>query len=155
MWMGESSKEINEDFLRKVISLKPRVVESPKPPTELKEPLGPVENAYERLKECPAYYMVLKEPKSKQWQDREFLVKFLKYFLGLGVDEIKELLFNYNGWADFNLKMTEEKIMAHFRDGSYATKVKTYVRKKTLMKFGLCPDNCKICIYDKEKLGEK
>jgi len=95
--------------------------------------------------------MVLKEPNPRQWQDREFLVKFLKYFLGLGFEEIKEFVARYNGWANFNPKITEEKIGQHFREGSYATRVRTYVRKKTLVKFGLCPDNCRKCIYEQEK----
>jgi hypothetical protein len=149
-WLDGSSKALNQDLLKRILSTKPVTIEKPISRPEVRA-LSTVEAAYEDLKECPAYYMILKEPNSRQWQDREFLVKYLKYFLGLGFDEIKELITRYNGWTDFNPEITEKKIKAHFIDGSYATKVKTYVRKKTLMKFRLCSDNCKVCIYDKEK----
>jgi hypothetical protein len=114
-----------------------------------------IEEAYVFLKKCPAYYQVLKEATSKQWQDREFLVKFLKYFMNLGKADIKQLIARHNAWGNFDPKITGQKIDAHFTEGTYATRVKKYVLKSTLVKFGLCPDNCKKCIYDMKRYNWK
>jgi len=151
MWLEGTDKVLNMPLTKKILSIKIDGKADPKTVDTISITTDNIEKAYSFLKRCPAYYQILKEATSKQWQDREFLVKFLKYFMKLGKVDIKQLVARHNAWGNFDPKITGQKIDAHFTDGTYATKVKKYVLKPTLIKFGLCPDNCKKCIYELER----
>lgn len=104
------------------------------------------------LNRCPAYLSMLRK-KDTEWYERHFLVKYLKYVLGLSKSEILELFSKYAGWSDYTPKATAYYVNKHFREGTCETKVQKPPRKETLIKYGLCVDNCKfdcICLR-KEK----
>ena len=74
-------------------------------------------------------------------------MKFLKYFLKLNKPEIIELIDKYNCWNDYNKQTTTYYIRKHFRQGTCETKIQRPVKRKTLIKYGLCLKKCKDCVY--------
>ena len=98
------------------------------------------------LKKCPAYWNILRKNET-EWYERHFLVKFLKYFLKLDKPEIIELIDKYNCWNDYNKQTTGYYIRKHFRQGTCETKIQRPVKRKTLIKYGLCEKKCKDCVY--------
>jgi len=98
------------------------------------------------LKKCPAYWNILRKNET-EWYERHFLVKFLKYFLKLNKPEIIELIDKYNCWQDYNKRTTEYYVRKHFRKGTCETKIQRPVKRKTLIKYGLCEKKCKDCVY--------
>ena len=61
--------------------------------------------------------------------------------------EIAELFNKYACWSDYNKSTTTYYVRKHFREGTCETKVKKPPKKKTLIKYGLCKDDCKECVY--------
>ena len=98
------------------------------------------------LKKCQAYWNILRR-KETEWYERHFLVKFLKYILKLSKEDILNLIDKYNGWQDYNKRTTSYYIKKHFREGTCETKVQKPLKKKTLIKYGLCEKKCKDCVY--------
>ena len=82
------------------------------------------------------------------WYARQFLVKYLKYVLKLNIEQILDLIHKYNGWSDYNPRITAFYVNKHFRKGTCETKVEKPPRKKTLIKYGLCENKCEKCVYD-------
>ena len=99
-----------------------------------------------KLKQCPAYWNMLRKPET-EWYERHFLVKFMKYALRFTQGQIIETIDKYNGWSDYSKRTTTYYIRKHFREGTCETKVKKPPRKETLVKYGLCKDDCNRCIY--------
>jgi len=82
------------------------------------------------------YWDILRDSEA-QWYARQFLVKYLRWGLDLSKKEILELIHKYNGWSDYNPRITAFYVSKHFREGTSETKVKKPVTKKTLERFGL------------------
>ena len=102
--------------------------------------------AYQLVKNCKCYWNMLRDANAT-WYARQFVVKYLKYVLKLDREEILELIHKYNGWSDYNPRITAFYVNKHFRKGTCETKVEKPPRKKTLIKFGLCDNKCDNCIY--------
>jgi len=98
------------------------------------------------LKKCQAYWNILRK-RETEWYERHFLVKFLKYILMLSKEDILKLIDKYNGWQDYNKRTTAYYVRKHFREGTCETKVNKPPKKKTLIKYGLCKNNCSDCVY--------
>ena len=102
--------------------------------------------AFHLVKNCNCYWNMLRDANAT-WYARQFLVKFLKYSLGLNREQILELIYKYHGWSDYNPRITTFYVNKHFRKGTCETKVTKPPRKKTLVKYGLCDNKCKECVY--------
>ena len=102
--------------------------------------------AYQLVKSCKCYWNMLRD-ENAPWYSRQFLVKFLKYALRLNREQILELIHKYNGWSDYNPRITAFYVNKHFRKGTCETKVMKPPRKKTLIKYGLCDNQCTKCVY--------
>ena len=103
------------------------------------------------IKKCPAYWSILRK-RETEWYERHFLVKFLKYTMKMSMKEILDLFDRYTCWSDYKLSTTKYYVRKHFREGTCETKVKKPPKKKTLIKYGLCNDDCKGCVYNNRKI---
>nr|MBI4156300.1 hypothetical protein [Candidatus Woesearchaeota archaeon] len=100
----------------------------------------------QQLSKCPAYWSMLKK-ENADWYERNFLVKWLKYGLKLNEGQILWLIDKYSGWSDYDPKITAFYVHKHFIEGTAETKFKAPVRKKVLMKYGNCKNDCETCVY--------
>ena len=102
--------------------------------------------AYRLIKDCKCYWNMLRDANAT-WYARQFLVKYLKYVLNLNREQILALIDKYTAWSDYNPRITAFYVNKHFRKGTCETKVQKPPRKKTLIKYGLCENKCKDCVY--------
>ena len=115
---------------------------------EFKEIIPENDPAFQLVKNCNCYWNMLRDANAT-WYARQFLVKFLKYSLGLNREQILELIDKYHGWSDYNPRITTFYVNKHFRKGTCETKVQKPPRKKTLIRYGLCNGQCMECVYSK------
>ncbi|MBI2657755.1 hypothetical protein HYX08_03620 [Candidatus Woesearchaeota archaeon] len=102
--------------------------------------------AFNLVRSCKCYWNMLRD-RDATWYARQFLVKFLKYALNLNKEQILQLIDKYTGWSDYDPRITAFYVNKHFRKGTCETKVMKPPKKKTLIKFGLCENDCRDCIY--------
>jgi hypothetical protein len=98
------------------------------------------------ISHCPAYWSILRK-RETEWYERHFLVKFLKYNQNLSKNQIAQLIKDYACWSDYDPKVTNYYLNKHFREGTCETKVKSPPKQATLIKYGLCKNKCKECVY--------
>ncbi len=106
------------------------------------------DSAYQLQKHCSCYWNILRNPDS-QWYARNFLVKWLIYSMQLEKAEILELINKYNAWSDYEPRITAFYVEKHFKEGTNESKVKRPPKKETLIKYGLCKNKSKRCVYGK------
>jgi len=89
---------------------------------------------------------MLKNPNA-DWYERNFLVKWLKYGMKLNEQQILNLIDKHCGWSDYKPNITAFYVHKHFINGTAETKYKMPIRKKILIKYGHCKDDCEECVY--------